>query len=47
MDGTSINSEKLRNYVENNLTRNEIQIEENQINKVQEIEIIEHISEEV
>ena len=32
MDGTSINSEKLRNYVENNLTRNEIQIEENQIN---------------
>ena len=32
MDGTSINSEKLINYVENNLSRNEIQIEENQIN---------------
>ena len=32
MDGTSINSEKLINDVENNLSRNEIQIEENQIN---------------
>ena len=32
MDGTSINNEKLINDVENNLSRNEIQIEENQIN---------------
>ena len=32
MDGTSINNEKLIKYVENKLSRNEIQIEENQIN---------------
>ena len=32
MDGTSINNEKLINDVENNLSKNEIQIEENQIN---------------
>ena len=32
MDGTLINNEKLINDVENNLSRNEIQIQENQIN---------------
>lgn len=38
MDGTSINSEKLTNDVENNLSRNEIQINKNDI-KIYEKEL--------
>ena len=37
MDGTSINNEKLINDVEDNLSRNEIQIEESRAYEIREM----------